>query len=232
MGIIIDSATKSPNAALVAPGVFVDGFSSGDPQIGLAATQFTAAWCNGVQSEIGLAITKLVPGSEVNNNHGQLGASILERIRAQVNDGGLSQTCEWRADYIVSPTDAAAATEWKEYRTSQRKVAAAKNTVHHMCSFTPPDDSQILVEYRAVVAAVQLASARANYVWHASFRRSGNVVSQDGEIIYSDNNIADLTVTPVESGTSIRLDISVPNTPNDTYNIFVTGTFTVVTLDT
>lgn len=228
MAVIIDSATKSPNKLSIL-GQSIDGFTGGDPQANVPPTQLTPKWCDTVQQEIGDTILRFGGGPLNGDLPAQMGEAVYNKLLHRYPHAPNTILLdEWHTQYHTTP-----AVDWKVHRLTDHKIAAAKNTVHNMCSFIPPDQSQVLVRWRASAVSTSLLSARAHYVWESCFRRDGNVFTETDTMIFEDNNIDALfTVTPTVSGTSLRLSINAPNSPNYTYNLFVSGEFQVLTMAT
>lgn len=232
MAVLIETATAAEDAVNIGPGVFVDGFTPGDPQAGIAPTQLSADWCNQVTGEIDSVINGIdaydtpmaLDGDNVNQVRNAISARFLSNYPKSFT--GAQWVFEWRSQWH----DNAAAGDWKRYERSDREENATDDTTYNMCQFFPPDGSQFIVEYTCVLVNPASITSRCNVKMIASGRRSTNVTIQDSQTVFEDNPGATITVTVEAVTTAVAIRVDIPAT-GGTYNIFITGTLTVVTDD-
>ncbi len=236
MAVFIETATASPDAVGVSPGVTIDGFSAGVPQAGVAPTQFSPKWCNAVMGELNYIVNNIhaydnpiTLTCDDDGFNSQVTNAINERFVSNYPKSGVSNfTFEWRSQYHSNP----AAAEWKVLSKSDHLINQADDDSYNLCPIRPPDDSVFFVEYTITVTNVATLADRCLSKMTASGSRAAGVTQvyvTNGD--FDDNQIAELTWTVDVDGLDVvaKIDIGVNG---NRYNIFVKGELQVVTKGT
>ncbi len=227
MAVIIETATKKDDVVPLTDGAACDGFVAGDAQVGVAATQLSPKFFNGVTGEINnviLGIHGPVAALDT-DDYSQMMTAIGGRLLQNYPKSAL--VTPWLFDWRSQHHSEAAAAEWMERRRSDRRVNAPDNALYNLCPFTPPDLAQSVVEYTVVMVGTNDLTTRCNVVIKASVRRNGGTVTVQSQATAFDDS-PDGTVTVEVIGTAVVCRVDVP-VVGENVNIFVTGTITNVT---
>jgi hypothetical protein len=225
MGVIIDTATKKTDKF----GAGIHGFTSGNPQAGIAPTQFSSDWADGTQQEINNAIadegSNTYPLTNVDRH--QL-AKTMQLIGAQRRPRPqFSGPFTFRAHSGNATSEA-----WYRWEHSDAVVAKASGTVWQGCSFTMPGGSAVFqVEYKTCVIETASNTNRGTSWLYASGSYTAGVINYDENVAIKENiPLANLTISIGNLNFNIMgLSVSLPAIPAaKTYNIHTTATFTFV----
>lgn len=213
MAVIIATASKVVDKH----GTDVHGFTSGNPQAGVAATELSDDWCDGVQQEINNTI-ELYGDPLDNTDRTQLSYSIDQQIRYRQPRFGGYVVDTWCSE--PSP----ASTDWLRRERSTGLLGVANNTVQNMLAMTMPSNSQATLLLRGSVIQADSNTNYTNYAVFVSVRNSSGTytVQSTGTAMLNDN-VAGVTITCVIIGAAIYMRFSLPVLAGKFFNIFATG---------
>ena len=227
MAVIIESATAKDNVVPLTDGATCDGFVAGDAQVGVAATQLTPKFFNGVTGEINNVILG-IHGPVValdTDDSSQMMTAIAGRLLQNYPKSAL--VTPWLFDWRSQHHSEAAAAEWMERRRSDRRVNVADDAIYNLCPFTPPDLAQSIVTYTVTMVGTNDLTTRCNVVTVASVRRNGGTVTVQSQSATLDDS-PDGTVTVDVVGTAVVCKVVVPAL-TENVNLFAHGTITQLT---
>ena len=228
MALIIETATKKLDGVTLDDGTHCDGFTSGDPQIGLSPTQLSAKYFDTLTAEVNNVIRGIhAPGGSLDpDNSAQAMEAINARLTSNWPKTNESWVFEWRSQYHA----ASASQAWLRRERSDRKENVADNADYNLAPFAPADLSQFLVTYVVVLVGTNNLTTRCIHERKASARRNGGAVTiQQQSAIFVDNPDS-ITITIEDLGAQVYCKVAVPAL-GENVNIFVTGTITNVTRD-
>lgn len=223
MGVIIDTATKKTDKF----GAGIHGFTSGDPQAGIAPTQFSSDWADGVQQEINNAIadegSSTYPLTNVDRH--QL-AKVMQLIGAQRRPRPqFSGPFTFRAHSGNATSEA-----WYRWDNSDAVVAKASGTTWSGCGFTMPGAALVFqVEFKTHVIETTSNTNRGTSWLYFAGAYQGGVFTADEDVPIKENiPLAGLTITITPLNFNILgIAVDLPAVPAaKTYNIHTTATFT------
>ena len=213
MGVIIGTASKVVDKF----GAGLHGFTSGVPESGVPATQFSSDWADGVQQEINNVITAGDEESPDNSDRDQLSKSIDYQNRVTYPRSGSTATYYWRGHVTAGP-----GASYQNHRESGFKHNVADNTVQSMIGLAIPTNSQAQVILRGSLVRSNSMTVYGNCAFSASVRNSaGTYTLQNTATIHSDQNLVGLVMVPIASG-GIYLRFTIPVSVGALFNIFAT----------
>lgn len=223
MGVIIDTATKKTDKF----GAGIHGFTSGNPQAGIAPTQFSSDWADGVQQELNNAIadegSNTYPLTNVDRH--QL-AKVMQLIGAQRRPRPqFSGPFTFRAHSGNATSEA-----WYRWDLSGAGVGIASGGNWSGCGFTMPGNRVVFqVEFKTCVIETSSNTNRGTSWLYFAGHYQGGIFTPD-EMVPIKENIPladlDITITPLNFNI-LGLAVSIPAVPAaKTYNIHTTATLT------
>ena len=159
MGVIIGTASKVVDKF----GGGLHGFTSGVPESGVPATQFSSDWADGVQQEINNVITAGDEESPDNSDRDQLSKSIDYQNRVTYPRSGSTATYYWRGHVTAGP-----GASYQNHRESGFKHNVADNTVQSMIGLAIPTNSQAQVILRGSLVRSNSMTVYGNCAFAAS----------------------------------------------------------------
>lgn len=235
MGIQADTATAVPD--LLPDGA--DGFTSGDPQAGIAPTQVSPTFLNSIVTELNNIVTRvgddpLAFATEVTVAWKQCARAIINRIAFARGDAGYMVTnpAWYRRTYSAEPV----VENWRTWFRNGFAKNVPDNDTYATCHIVVPDNSQFWVTFEVCVVRVNSITIYRNAIVRASCRRSGGAV-----IVQAVTQVAGegplIATFDVKPGTLIDepgayLETTLPISVGNHFNISVSATATNVTLGT
>lgn len=221
MAVII--GTASAVADLFGAGV--DGFTDGDPQAGVPATEFSDDWCNGVQQEINNAIDWSEDATLAldNTDREQLAKSIDYQNRHVYPRINVTSTYYWR-----SHATAGAGAEYQRMEESGYRVEAADSSVQNVVGLLLPNNSQANVILRGSLVKSDDMTVYGNGIYAASIvNDAGTYTLQSFSPMLEDIALIGLILEPIASG-GIYLRFTIPASVGNVFNIFATVSAEIV----
>lgn len=219
MGVIIATASKVTDLH----GAGVHGFTDGDPQAGVAATEFSDVWANGVQQEINNAILGAEDDTLDSNDWEQLAAAIDFQNRNVYPRIGITSTYYWRGH----ATPGAGAT-YRRHEESGYRENSADNTIQNLVGMLIPSNSQATVILRGSLVKSDDMTVYGNGIYAASIvNNAGTYTLQSWTPVMEDINFIGLIFEPIASG-GIYLRATIPASVGNVFNIFATISAEVV----
>lgn len=203
-------------------GVGRHGFTEGNPQVGLAATQLSSDWCDGVSEEINEAILAGEYGALDNADRQQLAFAIDYQVTHRFPRLSAPPST-WRGHSTAGP-----AASYLRYEESGYRVNSVNNSVQSLVGMTLPTNSQASVIMRGSLVRSDSMTVYGNCIYVASIRNSaGTYTLQSSTAMLSDQNFIGLVMAPIASG-GIYLRFTIPVSVGNVFNIFASISAEVV----
>jgi hypothetical protein len=203
-----------------------DGFTSGDLNSGIAPTQLSAGWCNGVQEELVqcIELAGLTPDAA---NNTQLVHSIPYLASHNRNALGNDLIFEWQSEETPDVPGSA-------FQVKTDTLECESEDAIPMCFFSPPIRSRGSVEYTIVVGPKIYGGAVGTLVFRQEWARNAGGVTNftsSAEVLYDRNSIF-LNFTYALNFTGNKVALVVTPGPGDDpvidYVIHVKGEITIL----
>lgn len=242
MGIQADTATADPGALLGG----ADGFTAGDAQQGIAPTQVSPTFLNGICDEInaviiGLGDAKLVgdvgdvPDPIDFGNQQQLNEAILRRIAFQdgYSPGGAYPPWYRRTHAAnVSSVDH----KWCTWFRNSSRIAVSDNTVENSGHLVVPDESVFWVTFTVNVVRSDSILFLKNVILRALCRRTGGACYVDQQTVVDSFGALGATFTVIATTFSgfpaVAVETTLPVSVGKTFNIAISVEASNVTTGT
>lgn len=232
MGVQADTATAVMNKWPDLGGA--NGFTDGDPQAGVDATQCSDGWFNNVTEEINAFIALVSDGQVVpafdEFSLRQMALAFFVGLTRQLGTNTYGDVL-WSRRTFPASTVTAAEKDWRTWVRDTYVKAGADNTVHNVGALVLPNDSQAFVEWVVVVVKTTDISVRLMQKIRASIRKTGATASvQHQEVAYTEGTLV-VTITIDSSGGTVRAEVDI-GALGSTYNIHAAVTAVNVTTST
>ena len=235
MGVQADTATAVPD--LLPDGA--DGFTSGDPQAGIAPTQVSPTFLNSIVTELNNIVTRvgddpLVFDTEMSVAWKQCAKAIINRIAFARGDTAymIANPAWYRRTYYAQPV----VDNWRTWFRNDFEKNVPDNDAYAVCHILVPDDSQFWVTFEICVVRVNNIAIYRNAIVRASCRRNGGAVTVQAitQVAGDGPLIATFDVKPgtLSGEPAAYLEATMPISVGNHFNISVSATATNVTLGT
>ena len=238
MGIQADTATAVPDGTLGGG----DGFTSGDPQVGVPPTQLSDTFLNSIIVEINMAVDRasdgdiaLVFGGD-ESSWQQLGKAICYRVAQAVGNGyDGDPSLPWsRRTFIASALDIER--NWRVWMRQGIEKNVANNTVQQTGHIFVPDNSQFWATWEVCVVRTNDVTVYKNTILRASVRRSGGAYTvQNLTTVEEHGGLAatfDVIAHTLNGFSCIAVETTLPVLVGANFNIHAAGHVTNVTTGT